>query len=161
MTGAGSGNSTAGPVIAAGKQSLLRLIPHILPEDDNHPVFYRLVLEHGNFGIHNMSVMMRANDGPEITSLFDWGMGYIVPAIFSKTNLFASNVNLLTVEGAAPTMIGWPSDTHLFPHVHFMYMSLSRHYHKVRSSSNRRVPSHVEECKLTARLHAGSIRQCA
>lgn len=58
MIGWESNNVTFGPIAFAAKQSLLRIIPHILPEDNDKTSLYRLVLEHGDFGIHNMSISM-------------------------------------------------------------------------------------------------------
>lgn len=68
-----------GPAAYTAKRALLRLIPHILPLEEGHETFYRLVLEHDDFGAHNMSV---TNDG-KVTSVFDWETGHIVPAILS------------------------------------------------------------------------------
>jgi hypothetical protein len=49
----------------------------MLPEGGSpHPVLYRLVVEHGDFGIQNMSIVQHENDeDPEITSLYDWESG--------------------------------------------------------------------------------------
>ncbi|KXT05085.1 hypothetical protein AC578_7553 [Pseudocercospora eumusae] len=56
----------------------------MLPEEDSsHACLYRLVLDHGDFGIHNMNI----DESPRITSLFDWETGCIVPAILRDTNL--------------------------------------------------------------------------
>lgn len=52
----------------------------------NDPQIYRLVLEHGDFGIHNMTIDMTAN-GPKVTSLFDWETGHIIPALLSDTEV--------------------------------------------------------------------------
>jgi len=72
-----SDHAFAGPVAVAAKQSLLHLIPLILPQDE---ALYRFVLEHGDYGIHNMSIIPEV---PTVTSLYDWETGYIVPAILS------------------------------------------------------------------------------
>lgn len=72
MIGWEDDNNTVGPIAAAAKQSLLRLIPHIMPADSDQTSLYRLVLEHGDFGIHNMSITMDANGQPLVTSLYDW-----------------------------------------------------------------------------------------
>lgn len=56
-----SENVTAGPIAAL----LLRLTPHIIPTDTS---LYRLVLEHGYFGIHNMSITMDTNGQPPVNS---------------------------------------------------------------------------------------------
>ena len=67
MIGWESDNNTVGPIAAAAKQSLLRLIPHIMPTDNDENSLYRLVLEHGDFGIHNMSITMDDNGLPLVT----------------------------------------------------------------------------------------------
>ena len=54
MIGWEDDDTTVGPVAAAAKQSLLQLIPHIIPVDYDGKYFYRLVLEHGDLGIHNV-----------------------------------------------------------------------------------------------------------
>lgn len=77
MIGWPSDNVVVGPLAAAAKVSLLRFIPYMLPPDD--PNLYRIVLEHGDFGIHNMTAQ-----GSRITSLFDWETGCLCPAILSN-----------------------------------------------------------------------------
>ena len=47
MIGWESDNATVDPVAAAAKQSLLQLIPHIIPLHHSGKCLYRLVLEHG------------------------------------------------------------------------------------------------------------------
>ena len=118
MIGWPSDNEVVGPRAAAAKQSLLRLIPHILPQeagaaaaaaphtadaaaaDSNkpRPVLYRLVLEHGDFGIHNMSI---TPDTHAVTSLFDWETGCFVPAMLSDP-LMAVAVDLTAGVDGAP-----------------------------------------------------------
>ncbi|KAH8586024.1 3-hydroxybutyryl-CoA dehydratase [Bisporella sp. PMI_857] len=107
MIGWEDDNNTVGPIAAAAKQSLLRLIPHILPADIDQTFLYRLVLEHGDFGIHNMSITMDASGQPLVTSLYDWETGCIVPAILSDP-LMAVWVDLVTDEDAAPSFIRAP-----------------------------------------------------
>lgn len=48
MIGWESDANTVGPVAAAAKQSLLRVIPHMMPEDSGQADLYRLVLDHGD-----------------------------------------------------------------------------------------------------------------
>jgi hypothetical protein len=55
MIGWESDHNVVGPIAASAKQSLLRLIPLILPADEDSD-YYRLVLEHDDFGIHNMTI---------------------------------------------------------------------------------------------------------
>ncbi|KAK3369872.1 hypothetical protein B0H63DRAFT_514128 [Podospora didyma] len=74
-------------------------------EDDNETVgsvafaAKLLALEHGDFGIHNMSITMNRTK-PRITSLYDWETGCIVPAILSDP-LMAVDVDLISDENAA------------------------------------------------------------
>ena len=87
MIGWESDDNVVGPIAAAAKQSLLRLIPDFLPfEDRNHnqSLLYRLVLDHGDFGVHNMSIKMNTDGQPIMTSVFDWETAHIVPAILSN-----------------------------------------------------------------------------
>ncbi|KAL4967703.1 uncharacterized protein BDV14DRAFT_169029 [Aspergillus stella-maris] len=81
-----SGNRT----ITATKDALLNLIPTILPEEEEsgsgEPTYYRLILEHGNFGIHNMAIKQE-KQSVSVTSLHDWDLGHILPAILSDPSL--------------------------------------------------------------------------
>ena len=103
MIGWEDDNNTVGPIAAAAKQSLLRLIPHIMPTDDDENSLYRLVLEHGDFGIHNMSITMDDNSLPLVTSLYDWETGSIVPAILSDP-LMSVVVDLVTDGNSNPSI---------------------------------------------------------
>ncbi|KAH6628786.1 3-hydroxybutyryl-CoA dehydratase [Chaetomium tenue] len=107
MIGCEDDDNTVGPVAAAAKQSLLRLIPRILPEGDDNTDLYRFVLDHGDFGIHNMLVAMDENNQPVVTSLFDWETGRIVPAILSDP-LMAVTVDLVVDKDAAPSLSRLP-----------------------------------------------------
>jgi hypothetical protein len=107
MIGWEDDNNTVGPIAAAAKQSLLCLIPHIMPMDNDENSLYRLVLEHGDFGIHNMSITMDDNGLPLVTSLYDWETGSIVPAILSVP-LMAVGVDLVTNENADPSITRVP-----------------------------------------------------
>lgn len=108
MIGWESDNVTVGPVAAAAKQSLLRFIPHMVP-NGNHPFLFRFVLEHGDYGIHNQSIMLDANGRPVITSVFDWETSRIVPAILSDP-LMAVIVDLVPDSDAAPSITRVESD---------------------------------------------------
>jgi hypothetical protein len=68
MIGWEDDNNVIGPITAAAKQSLLRLIPHIMTVTGP---LYRLVLDHGDSGIHNMSITMDANGKFAVTALYD------------------------------------------------------------------------------------------
>jgi len=108
MIGWETDNETVGPIAAAAKQSLLRLIPHIMPNGDE-AILYRFVLEHGDFGVHNITVTMDANDQPLATSLYDWETGCIIPAILSDPQMSVT-VDLTTDENAAPTFTRLSND---------------------------------------------------
>ena len=107
MIGWEDDNNTVGPIAAAAKRSLLRLIPHTMPTDNDENSLYRLVLEHGDFGIHNMSITMDDNGLPLVTSLYDWETGSIVPAILSNP-LMAVAADLVTNENANPSITRVP-----------------------------------------------------
>jgi hypothetical protein len=101
MIGWEDDNASVGPIAAAAKQSLIRPIPHHSLHDDGKGL-YRLVLEHGDFGVHNMSITEDANGLPLVTSVYDWETACIVPAILSDP-LMAVEVDLATNEDAAPS----------------------------------------------------------
>lgn len=130
MIGWESDNVTVGPIAAAAKQSLLRLIPHIMPaeSDQNEASLYRFVLDHGDFGIHNMSITIDTNSQPLVTSLYDWERGCIVPAILSDP-LMAVTVDLVTDKNAEPSFIRVPDDA--TPNNLMEYMTWTRQYFMV------------------------------
>jgi hypothetical protein len=103
MIGCEDDNATVGPVAAAAKQSLLQLIPRIIPLHDDGRGLFRLVLEHGDFGIHNMSITKDANGLPLVTSVYDWETACIVPAMLSDP-MMRFTVDLVTNEDAAPSL---------------------------------------------------------
>lgn len=103
MIGWESDNNVVGPIAAAAKQSLLKFVPVMLPkETTDTPLFYRLILEHGDFGIHNMTI--DDGDTPTITSLFDWETGCIVPALLSDTCMAVAGADLILDEDARPAV---------------------------------------------------------
>ena len=122
MIGWESDQNVVGLIAAAAKQSLLRLIPHIMPVNTD---LYRLVLEHGDFGIHNMSVAINAEGQPLITSLFDWETACIVPAMLSDP-LMAVVVDLVTDENANPSVTRTTDDE--TPNDRAKYMMWSQQY---------------------------------
>lgn len=154
MIGWEDDDNTVGPIAAAAKQSLLRLIPHIMPRDGDQTSLYRLVLEHGDFGIHNMSITIDANGQPLVTSLYDWETGCIVPAILSDP-LMAVTVDLVTDEIAAPSITRVSDDA--TPDGRAQYMTWARQYFKVRTSFKHRL-SRCMNREVTIILHPGSLR---
>lgn len=103
MIGWEDDHNTVGPIAAAAKRSLLRLIPHIMPMGDDGNGLYRFVIDHGDFGIHNMSIAMDVKQQPRITSVYDWETGCIVPAILSDP-LMAVAIDLTTDRDANPAV---------------------------------------------------------
>ncbi|KAJ4307449.1 hypothetical protein N0V84_012723 [Fusarium piperis] len=128
MIGWEEDNNTVGPIAAAAKQQLLHLIPHILPEGDQ-TCLYRLVLDHGDFGVHNMSITMDADDRLLVTSVYDWETGCIVPALLSDP-LMAVTVDLEVDENAAPSISRVPDDA--TPSDRDEYMTWATEYVTVR-----------------------------
>ena len=102
MIGWESDNNTVGPKALKAKQSLLEFIPHILPTRHDDATLYRFVLEHDDFGIHNMAIAVDAQ-GPRVTSLYDWETGCIVPAILADP-LMAILVDLTIDDCGAPSI---------------------------------------------------------
>jgi hypothetical protein len=129
MIGWEGDNNIVGPIAAAAKQSLLRLIPHIMPADSDQASLYRLVLDHGDFGIHNMSITKYANGQPLVTSLYDWESGCLVPAILSSDPLMVVAVDLATDEYAAPSITRVSENA--TPDDRARYMTWARQYFKV------------------------------
>ena len=138
MIGWESDNNTVGPIAAAAKQSLLRFIPHTMPagSDSDQSSFYRLVIEHGDFGIHNMSISTDADGQPLVTSLYDWETACIVPAILSDP-IMSVMVDLVTDEDATPSITRIDDD--VTPAKHAEYMTWTRQYFKARSWLQHRI----------------------
>lgn len=129
MIGWESDNETVGPVALAAKRSVLRTIPHLmLPENVDRPL-YRLVLEHGDFSIHNTSITKDAKGEPLVTSLYDWETGCFVPAILSDPLVAAGPVDLITDGNAGQSVIRIPKGA--TPSDLETYAVWARHYIKV------------------------------
>lgn len=94
---------TVGPLAFAAKQSLLRFIPLMLPEGDDE-VLYRLVLQHDDFGIHNMSVDVDEAGEPSLTSVYDWETGCIVPIILTEIEFSIAGCDLIVDEKGEPSV---------------------------------------------------------
>jgi hypothetical protein len=126
MIGWEDDNETVGPIALAAKCSLLRALPHILPHGET---FYRLVLEHGDFGIHNTSISRDANGKPLVTSVYDWETACITSALLSDPLVAAGPVDLMASGTAEPSVTRIPKA----PTAAELeaYASWSRHYFKV------------------------------
>jgi hypothetical protein len=95
MIGWEDDEETVGPIAFAAKRSLLCALPHLMPPE-NAQSFYRLVLEHGDFGIHNTSITKDVNGKTQVTSLYDWETGCIVPGLLSDPLVAVGPVDLIT-----------------------------------------------------------------
>ncbi|KAG6362093.1 hypothetical protein INS49_010322 [Diaporthe citri] len=94
---------TVGPLASAAKQSLLRLIPLILPEGDDE-VLYRLVLQHDDFGLHSISVDVDEAGELSLTSVYDWETGCIIPVILSEIEFSIAGCRLIVDEKGEPSV---------------------------------------------------------
>lgn len=56
---------------------LLRVIPYILPKVDGESL-YRLVLQHDDLRLHNMSIFVNGSGQATVTSIYDWQTANIV-----------------------------------------------------------------------------------
>ncbi|KAL2066784.1 hypothetical protein VTL71DRAFT_1208, partial [Oculimacula yallundae] len=119
---------TVGPIALAAKMSLLRALPHILPQETTDVPLYRLVLEHGDFGIHNTSITTDTDGTPIVTSLYDWETGCIVPALLSDPLVAVSPVDLFIDANGGPAVTRIPKDP--TPLDLETYADWSRHYFK-------------------------------
>ncbi|PHH89988.1 hypothetical protein CDD83_4787 [Cordyceps sp. RAO-2017] len=90
--------------------SLMKLIPRVLPPassgGDREAWLYRWVLDHGDFGIHNMTVALTGRGWPCITSVFDWEAGSIVPALLSEPKMVVT-ADLVIGDDGQPTVSRW------------------------------------------------------
>ncbi|OBS20043.1 hypothetical protein FPOA_11764 [Fusarium poae] len=104
MIGWEDDNNTVGEEAMKAKQSLLRFLPHMLPSEEDDQYLYRMVLEHGDFGIHNMSIVVDADmNHVHITSLYDWETGCIWPALLADPEM-ALAVDLIADDNAKPAI---------------------------------------------------------
>ena len=103
-----------------------------MPTKESEASLYRLVLEHGDFGIHNTSIATDAKGEPLVTSLYDWETAYIVPAFLSDPLLAAGPVDLITGEHGEPCVTRIPEDS--TPIDLTTYAAWAQYYMKVRSS---------------------------
>lgn len=67
----------------------------------------RFVIEHGDFGVHNILVAMDEHSQSLASSLFDSETGCIVPAILSDP-LMAVTIDLVVDEDAMPALARVP-----------------------------------------------------
>ncbi|KAF1348661.1 hypothetical protein BDV97DRAFT_377450 [Delphinella strobiligena] len=110
MIGWEDDKEVVGSTALAAKQSLLRAIPYIMPLETPDVPLYRFVLEHGDFGIHNTSITIDADDEPLVTSLYDWETACIVPALLSDPLVAAGPVDLITNEDGEASVTRIPKN---------------------------------------------------
>ncbi|KAJ7459726.1 hypothetical protein FB451DRAFT_557131 [Mycena latifolia] len=132
-------HNVVGPMAARAKQSLLRLIPHVFPVEEEHYDLYRLVLEHGDFGIHNMTITDA--DTPAVTSLYDWEKGHIVPALLSDPQI-ATEVDL-EINGEGCPILSRVMNEPTAKYV-AEYESYAKHYFKIL---HERAPEYIPVVK--------------
>lgn len=81
-----------------------------LPADSDKISLYRLVLERGDFGIHNLLIKLDANSRPLVTSVYNWETGCILPAILSDP-LMRVKFDLAEDKNGNPSITGTEEDT--------------------------------------------------
>jgi hypothetical protein len=83
MIGWDDDEETVGQMASSAKKSLLSALPFILPPQDAGGRLYRHVLEHGDYGIHNVSIKISPDGSPLVTSVVDWETACIVPTLLA------------------------------------------------------------------------------
>ncbi|KAL9024459.1 MAG: hypothetical protein Q9196_006500, partial [Gyalolechia fulgens] len=132
MIGWEDDEETVGPVAFKAKHSLLRAVPLIMPKGITEASLYRLVLEHGDFGIHNTSITRDEDGNPLVTSLYDWETGCIVPALLSDPLVAVVPVDLITGDDGEPRVTRIPSNPTAIELE--TYAIWARHYIEVSNS---------------------------
>lgn len=94
---------TVGPLASAAKQSLLRLIPLIHPEG-HEEVLYRIVLQQGDFGLHNASVDEYEAGELRLTSVRDWEADCIIPVVLTEIKFSIPGCDLIVDEKGEPSV---------------------------------------------------------
>lgn len=110
MIGWEDDEETVGPVALAAKDSLLRAVPVIMPEESPSIGLYRFTLEHGDFGIHNTTVVVDSEGQPQVTPLFDWETGCIAPALLTDPLVAVSPIDLVVDDSGMPSTERIPED---------------------------------------------------
>ncbi|EQK99155.1 3-hydroxybutyryl-CoA dehydratase [Ophiocordyceps sinensis CO18] len=106
------------------------LVPRVLPHAGNglsEAALYRLVLDHGDFGMHNMTIATDKRGWPWITSVYDWEGASIVPAVLSEPKMVVTADLVLDDEGE-PTVSRW-GDGDSLPRMD-EYLGWSREYYR-------------------------------
>ena len=125
------------PILESARKALLRLVPRVLPKSTwnlGESDLYRFVLDHGDFGMHNMTITKDEQDQPCITSVYDWEGGRIVPAILSEAKM-VTTVDLIINKAGEPSIKRWgDGDT---PDKMAQYRSWTAEYYKVSGGLHR------------------------
>lgn len=124
---------------ATTRESLRRLVPRVLPTSLNPLVeaaLYRFVLDHGDFGMHNMTVAVGGDGSPRITSVYDWEGGSVVPAILSEPKMVVT-VDLVIDEEGEPSISRWGDGDN--PEKMTQYCTWAAEYYKVSPSTPSQV----------------------
>lgn len=125
------GHLVKNPVLEAAQRALLRLVPRVLPKSARglgESDLYRFVLDHGDFGMHNMTIDKDEQGQPRLTSVYDWEGGRIVPAILSESKM-VTTVDLFINRAGEPSIKRWgDGDT---PDKMAQYKNWTAEYHKV------------------------------
>ncbi|KAI9902384.1 hypothetical protein N3K66_001736 [Trichothecium roseum] len=91
------------------RDALIKLIPSVVPQPkdaEENDVLYRFALDHGDFGVHNMTVTADPAGLPRVTSVFDWEGGSIVPAILTEPKMVVT-VDLTIGRCGRPSIGRW------------------------------------------------------
>ncbi|KAI6783965.1 uncharacterized protein J7T54_001841 [Emericellopsis cladophorae] len=119
------------PEMEAAREALLRLVPRVLPRSTtrlSEEKMYRFVLDHGDFGVHNMTIDKDETRQPYVTSVYDWEGGSVVPAILSEPKM-VTTVDLVIDGRGKPSISRWgDGDT---PNKMAQYRRWTKHYYKV------------------------------
>lgn len=98
----GKGSESMSPRLRSARESLLRLLPLCVPRPANglgeHDL-YRFVLNHGDFGMHNMTIAKDDAEEPFITAVFDWEGASIVPAMLAEPKMVITADLVIDNEG--------------------------------------------------------------
>jgi hypothetical protein len=134
VTGKEKNDTSLKATFACTRQALLELVPRILPKPRKQAAkdaLYRFVLDHGDFGMHNMTVAMDNDRKPYITSVFDWEGGSVVPALLSEPKM-VTTVDLIIDENGDPSIGRWGDGDS--PDKMKQYRKWTKRYYKVSCS---------------------------
>jgi hypothetical protein len=107
--------SNLSPAAALAKDLILEVIPRILPQGTGADAkeyehkLYRFVLEHGDFGIHNMDIFEGRTERPLVTGLHGWNNAHLMPAILADLNVCVQVTLTVDEDVGMPAMTDMPS----------------------------------------------------